>query len=198
MIEVFNTNEEELLLAFRSGDERAFDQVFRKFYAPLVFFARRFMLLEGMAEEVVQDNLFKLWQKRADFNSLVSMKAFLYISTKNACLDGIDKEKRKLNRDSHWVLENDYLEPNVEDLIIHTEVLQEIRSAINLLPEQCRKIMKMSYEQSMTGKEIAEAMQITVSTVNNQKARGLSLLRKSLHQNGFALLIILLGNDLLN
>ncbi|MEQ7798905.1 RNA polymerase sigma-70 factor [Pedobacter sp. ASV1-7] len=198
MIEVSNTNEEELLLAFRSGDERAFDQVFRKFYAALVFFARRFMPLEGMAEEIVQDSLFKLWQKRVDFHSFISMKAFLYISTRNACLDGIDREKRKLNRDNHWFLETEHLESNVEELIIHTEVLQEIRNAIDLLPDQCRKIMKMSYEQSMSGKEIAEVMQITVSTVNNQKARGLSLLRKSLRENGFALFIILLGNDLLN
>lgn len=198
MIEVSNTNEEELLLAFRSGDERAFDQVFRKFYAALVFFARRFMPLEGMAEEIVQDTLFKLWQKRGDFHSFISLKAFLYISTRNACLDGIDREKRKLNRDNHWFLETEHLESNVEELIIQTEVLQEIRYAINLLPDQCRKIMKMSYEQSMSGKEIAEAMQITVSTVNNQKARGLSLLRKNLRENGFALFIILLGNDLLN
>jgi RNA polymerase sigma-70 factor (family 1) len=198
VIEVSNTNEEELLLAFRGGDERAFDQVFRKFYAALVFFAMRFMPLEGMAEEIVQDNLFKLWQKRVDFHSFISMKAFLYISTRNACLDGIDREKRKLNRDNHWFLETEHSESNVEELIIQTEVLQEIRNAINLLPDQCRKIMKMSYEQSMSGKEIAEAMQITVSTVNNQKARGLSLLRKSLRENGFALFIILLGNDLLN
>ncbi|MNE60883.1 ECF RNA polymerase sigma factor RpoE [compost metagenome] len=156
------------------------------------------MPLEGMAEEIVQDNLFKLWQKRVDFHSFISMKAFLYISTRNACLDGIDREKRKLNRDNHWFLETEHSESNVEELIIQTEVLQEIRNAINLLPDQCRKIMKMSYEQSMSGKEIAEAMQITVSTVNNQKARGLSLLRKSLRENGFALFIILLGNDLLN
>lgn len=46
----------------------------------------------------------------------------------------------------------------------------------------------MSYEQGMSGKEIAEAMQITVSTVNNQKARGILLLRKILSVKGLATL----------
>ncbi|MNL47195.1 RNA polymerase sigma factor [compost metagenome] len=124
------------------------------------------------------------------------MKAFLYISAKNACLDGIEQEQRKSKRDNNWYLQRSDFEPDVEERIIHAEVLMEISQAIDLLPEQCRKIMKMSYEQGMSGKQIAEEMRLTVSTVNNQKARGISLLRKTLSVKGFSLLLVLLNHDL--
>lgn len=191
-----NYTDQELTDLLKLGDGQAYDHIFRRFYPVLCFFARKFLPLSGMAEEVVQDVLFKIWQKRADFDSYTSIKAFLYISTKNACLDGIEQEQRKLKRDNSWYLQRSDFEPDVEERIIHAEVLMEVSQAIDLLPDQCRKIMKMSYEQGMSGKQIAEEMQLTVSTVNNQKARGISLLRKTLSVKGFSLLLVLLNHDL--
>ena len=180
--------DQELVALLKQGDERAFDRLFRKFYPSLCFFASRFVSVKGLAEEVVQDTMVKLWQRHGDFDSFNSVKAFLYISIKNACLDGAESEQRKLNRDTNWYMQQGQLEQGVEEHIIQSEVLMEISQAIAMLPEQCRNIMRMSYEQGMSGKEIAEAMQITVSTVNNQKARGILLLRKILSVKGLATL----------
>jgi len=183
----------ELVALLRNSDERAFDLLFRRFYPSLCFFARRFVSVEGMAEEVVQDSLFKLWQRRKDFENYNAVKAFLYISTKNACRDGADQEQRKLNRDNQWYLQQEIMEQDAEDHMIKAEVLMEISKVINQLPEQCRRVMKMSYEQGMSGKEIAEIMGVSVSTVNNQKARGLSLMRKSLSVENLSLAVFLLS-----
>ena len=191
-------SDNELVSLLRNGDEQAFDQLFRKFYPGLCFFARKITPVQGAAEEIVQDTLFKVWQRRADFDSYTSLKGFLYISTKNACRDSIDQEQRKLNRENSWYLENIKTEEDVEENIIYAEVLIEISQAIDKLPEQCRKIMKMSYEQGMSGKEIAAAMELTVSTVNNQKARGVTLLRKILSPNSFAIMLVLLHHDLIH
>lgn len=186
----------ELIALLKAGDERAFDRLFRKFYPALCFFAGRYLTVKGLAEEVVQDAMLKLWQRRADFDTFNALKAFLYISIKNACLDGIASEKRKINRDSNWYLQQEHFEHDIQEQIIQSEVLTEISQAIAMLPEQCRNIMKMSYQQGMSGKQIAEALQITVSTVNNQKARGILLLRKNLSHKGLATLIFLLHTDL--
>jgi RNA polymerase sigma-70 factor (family 1) len=195
MVAYSSYTDQELVAFLKQGDERAFDRLFRKFYPALCFFARRYVTVEGQAEEVVQDAMVKLWQRRGDFDSFTSVKAFLYISIKNACLDGSESEQRKLNRDTNWYMQQDQLEPGVEEHIIQSEVLMEISQAIAMLPEQCRNIMRMSYEQGMSGKEIAEAMQITVSTVNNQKARGILLLRKMLSYKGMATLVFLFHRD---
>lgn len=187
--------DQELVALFKQGDERAFDSLFRKFYPALCFFARRFVQVDGLAEEIVQDVMFKLWQQHSDFDNFNSLKAFLYISIKNACIDGSVSEHRKQNRENNWYLRQENLEHNVEEHIIQSEVLLEISQAIDMLPEQCRKIMKMSYEQGMSGKEIADAMKITVSTVNNQKSRGILLLRKLLSAKGMATLVFLFHTD---
>lgn len=183
--------DQELVALLKQGDQRAFDQIFKKMYPGLCFFAGRFVDHKGAAEEIAQDALFKLWQRREDFENFSSVKAFLYISTKNACMDSIDSNKRKLNREHAWYADQDSLEGDVQARIIETEVVREISEAIAALPEQCRKIMKMSYQEGMSGKEIAEAMKITVSTVNNQKARGIILLRRALSIKGLATLVYL-------
>jgi RNA polymerase sigma-70 factor (ECF subfamily) len=187
--------DQELVALLKQGDELAFDRLFRKFYPALCFFARRYVTVAGLAEEVVQDTMVKLWQRHSDFDNFNAVKAFLYISIRNACLDGVESEKRKLNRDSNWYLEQEHFDHDAEEHIIQSEVLMEISQAIAMLPEQCRNIMKMSYEQGLSGKEIAEAMQITVSTVNNQKARGILLLRKMLSVKGLATLVVLFQDN---
>lgn len=196
MMAAYSTyTDQELVALLRQGDERAFDRLFRKFYPAMCFYARRYVAVAGLAEEVVQDTMFKLWQRHGDFDNFNSVKAFLYISIKNACLDGVESEKRKLNRDTNWYMQQEHLDHDAEEHIIQSEVLLEISQAIAMLPEQCRNIMRMSYEQGMSGKEIAEAMQITVSTVNNQKARGILLLRKILSVKGLATLVFLFQNE---
>lgn len=194
---VYSTHtDQELVTLLQSGNERAFDQLFRKFYPALCYFAKRYVPTQELAEEVVQDVMVKLWQRHESFDSYSSLKAFLYISIKNGCLDIATSEKRKLNRDSNWYLQQEQLEADVEEYIIQTEVLMEISQAIAMLPDQCRNIMKMSYEQGMSGKQIAEAMQITVSTVNNQKARGILLLRKILSYKGMATLMLIFNSKM--
>lgn len=72
------------------------------------------MPVAAQVEEIVQDTLFKLWQRRNDFDNYQSVKAFLYISTKNACMDGIDSEQRKLNRDHNWYMQQEQMNHNAE------------------------------------------------------------------------------------
>lgn len=164
----------------RNGSQRAFEEVFRHFYPSLCFFAGRLLINEAIAGEVAQDSLLKVWERRHDFESFESVKAFLYISTKNACFDEIDKQERKLNRDHTYYLSTPELEAAVDEEVIYTELLQNLSSAIDQLPEQCRKIMKMLFQEEKKTKEIAEELNISISTVNNQKSRAIVLLRKKL------------------
>lgn len=186
-------DEEELLLKFQDGDQQAFNNIFKHFYAALCFFATRLTSDKYAAEEIVQDILYKLWEKHQDFDSLTSIKAFLYISTRNACMNHIDKQQRKQKREmAAFTLNFDELDDPVIIQIIYTEVLNEIRTEINSLPEQCAKIIKMLFEDEMKPKEIANELHITVSTVYNQKMRGISILKKRLSGATFDLLMLYL------
>lgn len=187
-------DETDLLLQLHRGSQTAFDTLFRMFHPALCFFARRLTvsLYPGEAEEIVLDSFLKLWQRRSNFSSLSSVKAFLYIATRNACLNNLDKEEVRHRKHVQYLYSADDVEDTVVEEIIYTEVLREVSYVIESLPAQCRRIIKMAYEEGLTTKEIATALNITVSTVNNQKSRGVRLLKKRLSNNGFAFLLTFL------
>lgn len=181
---------EELLAGLRSGDERAFDNIFHSFYASLCYFACRLISDPAVANELVQDALLLVWQKRDGFYSFDSLKAFVYISTRNACYNHLKKVKVNALRQQAIANSNEQDDDTVLHQIIETEVFRELYAAIDTLPEQCNKVMKMIVDGSKP-KEIAEELGITISTVNNQKMRGISLLKKRLSNEGLATLVIL-------
>ncbi|RZK41097.1 MAG: RNA polymerase sigma-70 factor [Pedobacter sp.] len=185
-------NEDDLLLQLNSGDQNAFSQIFKQFYQPLCFFCNRLITDSATAEEIVQDILIKVWDKKEDFSSLSSIKAFLYISTRNASMNFIDKQQRQQRRERELLYSIDELEEPIIQDIIYTEVLNEIRTEINNLPEQCGKIIKMLYEEEMKPQEIAEELNIKVSTVYNQKMRGIAILKTRLAGATFEILMIYL------
>ncbi|MFT4093254.1 MAG: sigma factor-like helix-turn-helix DNA-binding protein, partial [Niabella sp.] len=76
--------------------------------------------------------------------------------------------------------------------IIYAEVLREVSEAIELLPAQCKAIMKQFFEEGKTAGEIAESLNVAVSTVNSQKARAVSILKNRLSNTGFTLLLFFL------
>ncbi|AKK71308.1 hypothetical protein OK18_00445 [Chryseobacterium gallinarum] len=185
-------DERALLKSFVSGEEHAFDKIFRLYHPSLIFFAKRlFVNFDQIdAQQIVLDIFVKLHEKRETFESLNSIKAFLYISTKNSCFNAIEKEKVRLKRfDGYTSNFNESDDNNILSQIVLSEVYRELYQAIELLPEQCRIIMTQLME-GKTAKEVAEELSLTVSTVNSQKARAISILRNRLSGAGIALLLL--------
>lgn len=137
--------EKALFVRFQSGDRIAMNLVFQLYHPALIFFANRLLINfdRASAQEVAMDVMLKTFELRETFTSYASIKAFLYISTKNKCLDVIEKEKVRLKRPEKFTNEfEEYDEENILSKIIQTEVLRELSESIDLLPEQCRNIMQ--------------------------------------------------------
>jgi len=184
-------DEKALLTRFQSGDRLAFDKIFTLYHSSLLFFANRLLSNIGMeiSKDIVLDIFLKLYDRREGFETLSNIKAFLYISVRNSCLKVIEKEKVHQKRFDLYTKNFDEFERNVLDTIIQTEVYTELYHAIDLLPEQYRLIMS-KIVNGETAKEISEELGIPVSTINTQKSRAISLLKKSLSGAGIALLMI--------
>src|SRR5690606_23760840 len=178
----FQTDEKKLLQRLRQGDETAFNHIFYQFQPALVFFANRLLSNQDLidAEEIVQDTFLKLYHRKETLATLSNVKAFLYIVTKNACLDRIAKEQVRQRRFEKFMTSFQEAEDIILSEIIYTEAIREVSEAIELLPEKCRIIMKQFFEEGKDAKEIAEGLHISVSTVNNQKSRAISLLKQRL------------------
>ena len=89
------TEDKELYLKLKEGDERAFQTLFRKYYSAMCHFASQFLNDSELAEEIVQDMFVKIWEKRASLNIETSVKHYLFRSVRNQCLNQIQHEKIK-------------------------------------------------------------------------------------------------------
>lgn len=156
-------------------------QIFNQYYPALCFFANKILNDRPVAEDIVEEVFIKLWKKEPDFNKHKNIKAALYIAVKNASLNYIKAQSRdRLNKAGLQF----HLQGASEDCILNeitrAEVLREVYAELQQLPAQCRKVMELYFREGLNHKDIADQLGITVSTVKNQKARGIQILKKKL------------------
>lgn len=169
-------NEYQLLQGLTSGETLHYSYIFKEYYNALCHYAETIIGEPGYAEDIVQDVFEKLWQKRYAFEDIRHLKDFLYKSTRNATLNFLKGAQHSKERQAKFLHEQE--EATGEDLdIIRMEVFRGIYREINNLPEQCGKIVRMSYIEGLKNEQIAQILSISLQTVKNQKTRGMKLLR---------------------
>lgn len=163
------------IINLHNGDEGTFRAIFETHRTRLCYFACQILPDGESPEDVVQEAFAKLWEKRRHFHQPDAIKAFLYITVKNRCLNLCkhDKVVRKYGDLLH--AETD--EQAIGDHIMESEVLENVYRALERLPEGCRQVLKLSYFQELRNKDIAEKLQVSINTVKTQKKRALHLLR---------------------
>jgi RNA polymerase sigma-70 factor (ECF subfamily) len=169
------------------GDENAFRAVFEAYHTRLCYFASRLLAGREGAEDVVQEAFVKLWRKRACFAEESSVKAFLYITVRNHCLNLNKHDKVKKKYDD--LMQSRPQPSMVNNDLIEAEVIETVYQALQKLPAGCRSIMELSYFEGMKNSAVAEQLRISVNTVKSQKVRALHLLRILL--KGTSLLVLL-------
>lgn len=172
--------------AINMGDEEVFEEMYRSYFVPLCYFARKY-IDQADAEDVINNLFLKLWRQKELFESLQHAQSILYIATRNACLDFLKVAKRA--EDRHMLISNDLsTDKDFIEEMIRTEVWAEVYREINKLPVQCSKIMLLSFVEGLKNDEIAKTLQVSVQTVKNQKSMGIKLLKQKLSKSGLLLL----------
>ena len=169
---------EQWIESFKNGEEEGFNFFFREYYAALCYFASQIIKDKEVAEEIASESLLKLWERRSNFESTASIKSFLYKTTKNASLDKIKLEKRSKERIKEHVYFGEERENDVSEKIVQAETFRVIFIIIESLPTECRKIFKMLYLQGKNYEQVSGELNLSPSTIRNQKARALQLIRQ--------------------
>ncbi|SMC98029.1 RNA polymerase sigma-70 factor [Pedobacter nyackensis] len=168
------------------GNEDAFEEMYRSYFAPLCYFARKYIDQED-AEDVINNLFLKLWRQKELFESIQHAQSALYVATRNSCLDFLKIAKRAEDR---HILVAKGAAPDADfiEQMIRTEVWAEIYREINKLPVQCSKVISLSFVEGLKNDEIARELDISIQTVKNQKSMGVKLLKQKLSKSGFLLL----------
>lgn len=130
------------------------DQMFR--------LALRILKNEEDANDIVQDSLLKLWDKRKVLSDIRNIKSFSMTMVRNACIDFIRKHKPVTDKEQVILQKTDELNP--EKSLEISDQLQMVRDFINQMNDQQREIIQL---REIEGLEYDEVSEITGLTINN-------------------------------
>lgn len=170
----------------KQGNEHALEKFTKENYLSFCSVADRFVGNIDEAEDIVQDVLIRLWENRHRYPEIVCLKSFVYTMIRNHALNAIRQRKRSEAQLRNKPIEE---EPGFLNIIIEEESSRLLLQAINTLPEQSSRIIRMSLEGLKNG-EIAEQLNISENTVKVLKYRSLKKLRILLRHRIFNLLTL--------
>ncbi len=155
----------------RFDDQRAYKELYTSLYAYLFNFAKSFVKAKEPAEEIVSDVFIKVWQRRKELEKIQNLKVYLYVSIRNIAFNYLEKEKRSAtNPIDDFQAEFTSVYFNPEQLMITADMLRLIQDAIDQLPPKCKIIFKLAKEDGLKYREVAEVLNLSPKTVENQLA----------------------------
>ncbi len=181
-----NKNEQQLVERLRNDDEAAFKVIYNNFYPKLYYFVLEFVPLKDVTENIVQDTLVTLWNKRNQLKDNSNLTSYLFTVAKNNALKKLRDKKYSQKLFSNTIDVGE-LDLNVETLsTIDTSVCafmdieQIIQETLASLPPQCRKVFEFSRFQEMKNREIAEELNISIKTVEKHISKGIKTFKVAL------------------
>lgn len=165
----------------QNSDIVEFERLFRTFYAPLCRYALQFLKDMDLAEEVVQEFFYNFWKNRDEIAIKISLKSYFYRSIRNNALRYLE----------HVAITRKYAQSVVEtqvefgmeyasDALEMKELNAIIEQTLNELPERSRRVFKMSRFEGLKYQEIADALSVSIKTVEADMGKALQLFRKRL------------------
>ncbi|HEV2354710.1 MAG TPA: RNA polymerase sigma-70 factor [Puia sp.] len=164
----------------RFDDAFAYRELYTSLYGCLFGFARTIIPSRESAEEVVSDVFIKVWERRREIEKIKNLKLYLYVATRNIAFNYLDKQKRIASHpiDAEPEFTSIYFDP--EQLLVTADMLALIQKAIDQLPPRCKIIFKLVKDDSLKYREVAEILNLSVKTVENQMAIALEKIGKSI------------------
>lgn len=182
----------ELVKEFTQGDQRAFEAVFRRFYHQLRVFATAIVKDKMEAEDIVADSMMKLWNIHKNFDSLVDIRAFLYITVRNASFNFLKHEKvRNKYFDEAAFLQKGETEGFVLEWMVEMELFELVCREIDSLSPQRREVVALAVFENMSNLEIAERLHLSVNTIKATKTRGFQQLKEVIFKKKLSALLFI-------
>jgi RNA polymerase sigma-70 factor (family 1) len=171
--------EHTILIEIKNGNEQAFENVFKNYYQSLCRYAVGILNDKDEAEELVQNMFVNYWEKREVIAINVSLKSYLFKTVNNLCLNNLKHQKVKKNYEQYSFNTMDLVSKNDN---FKDDLQNQINIAIENLPPQCKLIFTMSRFEDLKYREIAEVLDISEKTVENQMGKALRIMREKLSE----------------
>lgn len=179
-------NTDLLLRKFNDRDTIAFGEIYHRFYNDLHHLTSGLYKNSSVApNDILQDVFIKLWEsKTPQFESLSSIKGYLYVTIKNKFRNYLDHQKSIEKYKDNLKHDRD----NFISQIAETETLSILNQAIDLLPSECAKVFRLFIE-GWDVSDIAAKLNKSESTVYAQKQKSIAILKEKLSHRTFTMIV---------
>ena len=179
-------SEKLVVNGLRKGDTEAFKYLYDTHYQVLCHFASRYLRDDYLAESVVGDVMFHLWENHERIEVEVSLRSYLIRCVRNSCLDHLRKNREK------YEIATEAIPPSSDETMVtgngeqplgqllDKELAEKLDEAIAALPLECRTVFELSRFAGKKHAEIALELGISVNTVKYHIKRALAILTEKL------------------
>lgn len=169
------------------GDEKAFENIYNQYYALLCRFACRLLGDSLLAEEIVDDVIFYLWEHRTEFDISSSLRAYLLRAVRNRCLNELHTCANVSEVSfSSLAIPEGLLERMMTDEqhplgeLLERELDTKLLECIHRMSKECREVFKKSRFEQKKYSEIAAELNISINTVKYHIKNALSFINASI------------------
>ncbi len=178
-LDMADEKQENILKRLKENDRTALKELFQMHYLPVCQTISRLIRDKATVEDLAQEVFLRFWNKRQKINITSSLSAYLKRMATNEAL-GYLRSKKNFESEEAILNNEGSSSQNVEMQYLNMELGDHIKAAINELPPKCRAVFVLSRFEELTYQEIADRMEISIKTVENQMGRALRLLRTKL------------------
>lgn len=184
--------DETLMLRYRDGDSRAFEQLLLRYRRPVYLFVLRLVGMgnTALAEDLTQETFLRVVKHARSYEQQARFRTWLYTMARNLCVDALRRARHRraqsLDAPMHEEDRETLLEhtadtsPAVDRRVIGHELQQRIQQAVASLPEDQREVFLMREVAELQFKEIAAIVGIPENTVKSRMRYALEKLREAL------------------
>lgn len=163
----------EVVESFVAGDEYAFRYIYKQFSLKVYRFCLKVLTDKEAAKDATQETFIKVYENRNQFNGQ-NFKSWVYTIAKNCCINTLRKNRHHLELNENIEIKSEEYIP--EDC----SLISQIEKALNKLPFIYKEVMILREYEDYSYQEIADLLQIEMSTVKLRVFRARGLLRKLL------------------
>lgn len=177
MIAYHTYTDQELTALLKGGDRLAFTAIYERYHSLLYIYAHKKLHDKEEAQDIIQEVLIALWNRRFDFSFDTSLKSYLFTAVRNKAFDLFTHKKVAAK---YLVSLQGFIDISTEssDFLIREKDLSAlIEQEIQTLPPKMREVFELSRKGRLTHKEISRILNISEHTVATQMKRALKVLR---------------------
>lgn len=169
------------------GNENAWQYIYDHHYALLCHIANSYVKDQFVAETIVGDTIFHVWEIRETLDISVSIRSYLLRAVRNRCINYLNSEREKREIAFSALMPDEISDDKIIladshplGMLLERELEEEIYKAIDKLPDECRRVFDKSRFEGKSYEEISQDLGISINTVKYHIKNALALLQKHL------------------